>query len=85
MANNKKPIHRTAEFKVMVSEEEKNLIVEYAKSIDMQPTRIMRNLILMRAESFISRNLDKATVKAYESYLKLCGKDEYLEILRNAE
>ncbi len=85
MANNKKAIHRTAEFKVMVSEEEKNLIMDYAKSIDMQPTRIMRNLILMRAESFINKNIDIASVKAYKSYLKLCGKDEYLEMLKNAE
>lgn len=85
MANIKKPIHRTAEFKVMVSEEEKELIIEYAKSLEMQPTRIMRNLILMRAESFINRNIDKASVKAYINYLKLCGKDEYLEMLKKAE
>jgi len=85
MANIKKPIHRTAEFKVMVSEEEKELIVEYAKSLEMQPTRIMRNLILMRAESFINRNIDKASVKAYINYLKVCGKDEYLEMLKNEE
>jgi hypothetical protein len=85
MANIKKPIHRTEEFKVMVSKEEKDLIMEYAKSLEMQPTRIMRNLIIMRAESFIDRNLDKATVKAYAGYLKLCGQDEYLEILKNTE
>lgn len=85
MANIKKAIHRTAEFKVMVSEEEKELIVEYAKSLEMQPTRIMRNLILMRAESFIDRNMDKATVKAYQTYLKICGEDEYLERLKTLE
>ena len=52
---NFKEIKKTEELRIMVSPEEKNLILKYAENVGMKPSRLIRNLVLMEAEKKLKR------------------------------
>ena len=52
---NFKEIKKTEELRIMVSPEEKNLILKYAENMGMKPSRLIRNLVLMEAEKKLKR------------------------------
>lgn len=82
MANIKK-IQRTNEIRVLMSDQEKELVWKYAESMGITPSRLIRNIVLMEAESKL-RGINIVAVKAYRKYLELTN-PEYLKELDSIE
>lgn len=80
---NIKEIQRTERIEFIVSKEEKNLIWEYAESMGIKPSRLIRNIVLMEAESKL-RSINIIAVKGYRKYLELTD-PEYLKELDSIE
>jgi len=74
MANVKK-IQRNNEIRVLMSDQEKDLVWKYAESMGITPSRLIRNIVIMEAESKM-RYINIATVKAYRKYLELTDPEE---------
>jgi len=74
MANIKK-IQRDNEIRVLMSDQEKDLVWKYAESMGITPSRLIRNIVIMEAESKM-RYINIATVKAYRKYLELTDPEE---------
>ena len=67
---NKKEIQRTERIEFIVSKEEKELIFEFAKKIGMKPSRMIRNIVLTKAEGAMGK-FNASVVIAYRKYLEL--------------
>ena len=67
---NKKEIQRTERIEFIVSKEEKELIFEFAKKIGMKPSRMIRNIVLTKAEGSMGK-FNAGVVIAYRKYLEL--------------
>ena len=52
---NIKIIQRTNEVRVLMSDQEKELVWKYAEAMGMKPSRLIRNLVLMEAEKKLKR------------------------------
>jgi len=74
MANVKK-IQRNNEIRVLMSDQEKDLVWKYAESMGITPSRLIRNIVIMEAESKM-RYINIASVKAYRKYLELTDPEE---------
>jgi len=74
MANIKK-IQRTERIEFVVSKQEKELIWKYAESIGIKPSRLIRNIVMMEAESNM-KYINIASVKAYRKYLEFTDPEE---------
>lgn len=74
MANIKK-IQRDNEIRVLMSDQEKDLVWKYAESMGITPSRLIRNIVIMEADSKM-RYINIATVKAYRKYLELTDPEE---------
>jgi len=74
MANHKKIIRDKVIF-IKVSQEEKELFDEYAKKLDINPSRIARNILLRKAESSF-KNIEAPVIKAYKRYLKITNQED---------
>ena len=72
---NIKSIQRTERIEFIVSKEEKDLIWKYAESMGIKPSRLIRNIVTMEAESKM-RYINIASVKAYRKYLELTDPEE---------
>lgn len=72
---NIKIIQRTNEVRVLMSDEEKELVWKYAEAMGMKPSRLIRNIVMMEAESKM-RYINIASVKAYRKYLELTDPEE---------
>lgn len=72
---NIKEIQRTERIEFIVSKEEKDLIWKYAESMGIKPSRLIRNIVMMEAESKM-RYINIASVKAYRKYLELTDPEE---------
>ena len=72
---NIKSIQRTERIEFIVSKEEKELIWKYAESMGIKPSRLIRNIVTMEAESKM-RYINIASVKAYRKYLELTDPEE---------
>ncbi len=72
---NIKSIQRTERIEFIVSKEEKDLIWKYAESMGIKPSRLIRNIVMMEAESKM-RYINIASVKAYRKYLELTDPEE---------
>ena len=72
---NIKIIQRTNEVRVLMSDQEKELVWKYAKAMGMKPSRLIRNIVMMEAESKM-RYINIASVKAYRKYLELTDPEE---------
>ena len=72
---NKKEIQRKNEIRVLMSDEEKKLLLDYANHLGMTPSRVMRICTLDQAES-IMRFITIGTVKAYRKYLEIADPKE---------
>lgn len=72
---NIKEIQRTERIEFIVSKEEKDLIWKYAESMGIKPSRLIRNIVMMEADSKM-RYINIATVKAYRKYLELTDPEE---------
>lgn len=72
---NIKIIQRTNEVRVLMSDQEKELVWKYAEAMGMKPSRLIRNIVTMEAESKM-RYINIASVKAYRKYLELTDPEE---------
>lgn len=72
---NIKIIQRTNEVRVLMSDQEKELVWKYAEAMGMKPSRLIRNIVMMEAESKM-RYINIASVKAYRKYLELTDPEE---------
>ena len=72
---NIKIIQRTNEVRVLMSDQEKELVWKYAKAMGMKPSRLIRNIVMMEADSKM-RYINIASVKAYRKYLELTDPEE---------
>ncbi len=77
----KRETTRTEQIRLVLSKEEKDLFVEYAKEIGINPSRLARNLILMEAESLYNNAVTKPILKSYVKFLKATNNIEALERL----
>ena len=81
---NLKEIQRTERIEFLVSkEEEKELIWKYAETVGMKPSRLIRNIVLLQAESKL-RGIEDLAIKAYRKYLEITD-PKYLSELTEAE
>lgn len=80
---NIKAIQRNERIEFIVSKEEKDLIWKYAEEVGMKPSRMIRNIVLMEAESKL-RLVNVIAVKAYRKYLEITD-PEFLKSLDEAE
>ena len=67
---NLKEIQRTERIEFLVSKEEKELIWKYAETVGMKPSRLIRNIVLLQAESKL-RGIEDLAIKAYRKYLEI--------------
>lgn len=80
---NLKEIQRTERIEFLVSKEEKELIWKYAEKVGMKPSRLIRNIVLIQAESKL-RGIEDLAIKAYRKYLEITD-PKYLSELSEAE
>lgn len=80
---NLKTIQRTERIEFLVSKEEKELIFKYAEHLGMKPSRLIRNIVLLEAESKL-KFINIGIVKAYRKYLELTD-PEFLKQLSETE
>lgn len=80
---NIKEIQRTERIEFIVSKEEKEIIWKYAEKMGMKPSRLIRNYIILKAESEL-RSFDMLAVKAYRKYLEVTD-PEMLKKLQELE
>lgn len=75
----KRDIVRDERIEIRMSKEEKEMFYAYAKSIDMIPGRLARNIIMLQVESKMENAILKPFIKAYRQYLKNTNQDEHLK------
>ena len=80
MANNKE-ITRDTRIEIRLSQEEKNLWLKYSKNLGVNPTRLIRNLMMNEAESLINKIAIDPIAKAYIHYKKVTNDKEFLKRL----
>jgi hypothetical protein len=80
---NIKIIQRTNEVRVLMSDQEKELVWKYAKAMGMKPSRLIRNIVMLEVESKM-KYINIPIVKAYRKYLELTD-PEFLKKLSEAE
>ena len=80
---NIKEIQRTERIEFLVSKDEKELIFKYAEHLGMKPSRLIRNIVLLEAESKL-KFINIGIVKAYRKYLELTD-PEFLKQLSETE
>lgn len=80
---NIKIIQRTNEVRVLMSDQEKELVWKYAEAMGMKPSRLIRNIVLLQAESKL-KYINIGIVKAYRKYLELTD-PEFLKQLSETE
>ena len=80
---NLKTIQRTERIEFLVSKEEKELIFKYAEHLGMKPSRLIRHIVLLEAESKL-KFINIGIVKAYRKYLELTD-PEFLKQLSETE
>jgi len=80
---NKKEIIRDQYIRIKMSKEEKDLWIEYSNRIGINPTRLARNIILMEAESFLSKIINIPVIKAYRYYLEKTNKKEEIKKMQS--
>ena len=80
---NIKIIQRTNEIRVLMSDQEKELVWKYAEAMGMKPSRLIRNIVMLEVESKM-KYINIPIVKAYRKYLELTD-PEFLKKLSEAE
>ena len=80
---NIKIIQRTNEVRVLMSDQEKELVWKYAEAMGMKPSRLIRNIVMLEVESKM-KYINIPIVKAYRKYLELTD-PEFLKQLSEAE
>lgn len=81
--NAKKEITRENIFKIRMSDEEKEMWIKYAKELGINPSRLARNILMIEAKkNFISKGIEKGTLKAYKKYLEIINDKDMLEKMK---
>ena len=80
---NIKIIQRTNEVRVLMSDQEKELVWKYAEAMGMKPSRLIRNIVMLEVESKM-KYINIPIAKAYRKYLELTD-PEFLKKLSEAE
>ena len=80
---NIKIIQRTNEVRILMSDQEKELVWKYAEAMGMKPSRLIRNIVMLEVESKM-KYINIPIVKAYRKYLELTD-PEFLKKLSEAE
>jgi hypothetical protein len=72
-------IVRDERIEIRMSKEEKEMLYAYAKSIDMLPGRLARNIIMLQVKAKIENTILSPFLKTYRKYLEITNQDEYLK------
>ena len=80
--NAKKEIQRDQYFKIRMSKEEKELFFKYAEELEINPSRLGRNIIMSQAESIVNKPFIQPIFEAYKRYLKVTNQKEALERMK---
>ena len=75
---NSKKIQRDTRLEIRMSKEEKELWYKYAEALNVPPTRLARNILMIEAENKINVLIGKPVVKAYRYYLEATNQQEKL-------
>lgn len=80
--NAKKEITRDEFIKIRLSKEEKDLWLKYAEEMQINPTRLARNVLMTEAESKINKIVGKYVIKAYIKYCEVTKNTDALERIK---
>lgn len=82
MANVKEK-QRDEQIRIRLSKEEKELFYSFAKEMEINPTRLARNLIMLQAEQKLRNKAFYIPVtKAYKKYLEITKQNDILERIK---
>lgn len=82
MANNKKVI-RDEYIRIKMSKEEKELWIKFAENMEVNPTRLARNILLIEAEAKLKNIfIYKPIINKYKWYLKVTKQFDMLEQMK---
>jgi hypothetical protein len=80
---NKKEIVRDQRIEIKLSKEEKDLWIAYAEEMQINPTRLARNILMEQAEeNILSKKYKQAIVKAYIKYCEVTKNKDALERIK---
>lgn len=79
---NKKEIIRDKKFEIRMSDEEKELFMNFAKKTGINASRLARNILLSEAESTANNYATVPAVKAYMKYLEITNQKSAIERLK---
>jgi len=83
---NIKAKQRDEQIRIRLSKEEKDLFYGLAKELEINPTRLARNLIMMQAEQKLrNKAFYIPLTKAYIKYLEITNQNELLKKIKEEE
>jgi len=68
--------------KFRVSKEEKQLIQKYAESLGINTSRVIRNIVMLQAESILNKPFYIPIAKAYIKWCKMTNNKEVLKRIK---
>ena len=81
--NAKKEIQRDQYFKIRMSKEEKDLWYKYAKSLEINPSRLARNILMIEAEkNALAKGVEKTAINALKKYYEITKQFDMLERMK---
>lgn len=78
---NTKEIIRDKRFEIILSKEEKDLFEKYAEKMGLNKSRLARNILMEKAESYLAP-IEIGVVRAYIKYLEITKDKEMLERIK---
>ena len=81
--NAKKEVKRDTKLEIRMSKEEKELWYKYANSLEINPSRLARNILIMEAEkNAISKGVEKTAITALKKYYEVTKQFDMLERIK---
>ena len=78
--NAQKEITRDQRFEIRMSKEEKELWTKFAEDMEINPTKLARNILMTEAEATLrNKYAFKPILKAYRKYLEITKQNDILE------
>jgi len=77
---NKKAIIRDQYIRIKMSKEEKELWTKFSEDMEINPTKLARNILMTEAEATLrNKYAFKPILKAYRKYLEITKQNDILE------
>lgn len=81
--NAKKEVKRDTKLEIRMSKEEKEMWYKYAESLEISPSRLARNILMIEAEkNAISKGVEKAVISALKKYYEVTKQYDLLEKMK---